>query len=68
MTDVFEKGIQGDFYEVVFPSHALSSLSYFLDYEKKRNRSSAYSAARQTKGKEKKKSHIVNIECINLPA
>lgn len=35
MSDVFEKGIQGDFYEVVFPSRALSSLSYFLDYEKK---------------------------------
>lgn len=36
MSDVFEKGIQGDFYEVVFPSRALSSLSYFLDYEKKK--------------------------------
>jgi len=67
MTDVFEKGIQGDFYEVVFPSHALSSLSYFLDYEKKgTDQVRIQQQGKQREGK--KKSHIVNIECINLPA
>lgn len=57
MTDVFEKGIQGDFYEVVFPSHALSSLSYFLDYEKKGT--DQVRIQQQGKQREEKKSLIL---------